>query len=272
MRVGATAPNALSISPIRNEISVAAGVTYTSNLVIENSTDQSIGIDMYAQTFSVQNQSYDYSFHDSSSLNQWVRFSPSTFDLAAQHTQKVSYTIGVPSDATPGGKYFSLFAATTDKGLSNGIATSRRVGSLVYLTVPGDPSHKGELLGLNTPTIAFSPIDWSEKVNNTGANYFRSEYTVSLQTIWGAPVVTQKSSALVLSSSVRLVSGQLATPQWIGLYKVSANFSLGDNGTQTDSRWLVYLPLSQLAVIILIIISCILLVTRRRRLNLRTKD
>jgi len=263
--VGASAPNALSISPVRSEETVAAGTTYAGELMVENTTSKTMGVDMYAQTFFVSNQNYDYAFNESSPINQWVHFSPATFDLPSNQSQKVSYTIGVPADANPGTKYFSLFAATTNKSTGiDGISTSRRVGSLVYVTVPGDPSHKGELLGLSAPTIAFGDINWSEKVNNTGANYFRSNYTVSLKTIWGSTVENHTDSALIISSSIRLVSGQLPAPQWLGVYKLSATFGLGDNGDQTNSRWIVYLPVSQIIIFVTLLIAIILVVHRQR--------
>jgi hypothetical protein len=249
-----TPEHGLGISPIRQEVTLAAGTSYAGTLAVTNDTATTMTVDMYADAFKVADEQYTYTFLDTSPLNQWIRFEQPTFTLLPHAQTTVNYTLGAPVTATPGAKYFSLFAATSGQPDHSGIAVSERVGALLYVTIPGDPSHTGKLLGLNAPVVAFSAINWSEKVNNTGANYFTSKYKVSLQSLWGSEVSSQSDSAVIISSSVRLVEGTLPAPQWLGLYRVTAQFSLGDNGTQTNSRWVLYLPPSQALPLLLLLI------------------
>ncbi|MEO6109719.1 MAG: hypothetical protein ABIP50_01770 [Candidatus Saccharimonadales bacterium] len=210
---------------------------------------------MSTQLFTVSNNDYNYSFDPDSPVNQWVRYTPANFELTAGESKTIEYSINVPVTANPGDKYFSMFASTTPSKIPGQIATTERVGSLIYLTVPGDITRSGTLLGLRSPLLATDDTTWSATIQNSGTVLFRSNYSASVQTLWGQEVSAKTSNnSLILASSVRLVSDKLTMPSWLGIYKVVYTIELGDTPTITSTQPLIYLPLPQLILLIVLII------------------
>ena len=239
----------LLVTPLRNEITVEAGTVYRGSITLQNTGRATLSVSLDAEAFSVANLTYDYTFLPNSPINKWVYFMQDTITLDAGETHIASYTISAPNGAEPGGKYISLFASTTPSDPAS-ITSTQRVGSLVYMTVPGEVKKTGTLLSLNSPLFTTGTSTWSATIQNSGTAHFRSNYTVELQTLWGDSISSENNSSLILPASVRLITGTLPAPQWIGIYKVGYGFSLGDTPNTSETRVVLYLPPLQLFALI----------------------
>ena len=257
----------LLVSPVRNELTVDAGSAYKGALTLKNTGTTPLVVNLSAEEFNVTNETYDYSFMPKSLVNEWVHFAQPSVTLSANETFIAQYLISIPLGAEPGGTYISLFASAQPSG-NTGITSTDRVGSLIYLTINGDITKKGELLTLNSPFITTGTIQWSATIRNGGTAHFRSEYHVQLRTLWNKEVATTKESRLILPASVRLIQGEVAHPKWLGLYRIQYTIPLGDNGTIERSYFIAYLPPIQtipvVAFIALLIVAIIYFVRKRR--------
>lgn len=231
----------LLITPLRNELVIDAGTAYKGTVVLRNTGTSSLTIKLDAQAFDVINQNYDYVFKPKSPVNDWVNFAQPSIILNARQSYTVNYLISVPIGAEPGGKYISIFASAQPSTI-DGITSIDRVGSLMYITVPGAITKTGELLSLRSPFIATDQISWSATVRNGGTAHFRNTYETRLTTLWNTDVTTAKDSALILPASVRLVQGTIEHPKLLGVYKVHYTFSLGDTPNFEKTMFVVYLP------------------------------
>ena len=231
----------LLITPLRNELIIDAGTSYKGAVTLRNTGTSSLTIKLDAQAFDVINQNYDYAFKPKSPVNNWVSFAQPSIVLNAGQSYIVSYLISVPIGAEPGGKYISIFAsaqpATTD-----GVTSVDRVGSLIYITIPGAITKTGELLSLRSGFVTTDLINWSAVIRNSGSAHFRTTYEARLSTLWNADVTTTQNIALILPSSVRLVQGTIEHPTLLGLYKVHYTFSLGDTPSVEKTLLVLYLP------------------------------
>ena len=261
----AAAPDrSLGISPLRREVDITAGTTYASNVLIKNSGKNNLSIKLSAEVFSVTNESYDYSFNATDDATQWVHFSPNSFDLQSGQSQIVNYSISVPIGSESGGRYLSLFATSNPAQDKSGVDSVERVASLVYITIPGNISRIGNVLTLKSPAVIFSSGVWSASVQNKGTSHFRSVYSVTIKSLFGQTMKSNETSALILPSSVRLISGDVPMPKWIGLYKVTYSIGLGDKPADVETRWVLYAPTAQLIVVCCIAGAFVLLVVTRR--------
>jgi hypothetical protein len=254
----------LKVSPLRNEIVVQAGSVYKGSIKLENTGKTSLDVTFDAEAFSVVNEQYDYVFRPQSPINNWVHFAQDAVVIDPGKSYVATYLISVPIGSEPGGKYISLFASAQPSN-NNGINSVDRVGSLVYMTVPGSITKTGALLSLQSPLFGADVINWSATIQNSGTDHFRSHYTVNVNTLWNTPVTAISDSGLILPSSVRLLSGNIPHPTLMGIYTVSYSFELGDTPNATQTKLLFYLPATQVIPVIGIVLATTLLGIHRVR-------
>ncbi len=261
----------LSITPLRTELTLQAGTSQTGKLTVYNTGKQDLYVQMNTQLFTIADSNYNYSFNDNSPVNQWIRYSPANFPLEAGQSKDIEYSVNIPISAGVGDKYFMMFASTTpSQGAA--IQTAERVGSIIYLTVPGEVARTGRLLSLRSPLLTTKDTTWSANIQNAGSSLFRSNYTVKVETLWGQELNKQEDSALILANTIRLISNNLEMPSWLGIYRVVYTFELGDNGTATEVHTLVYIPIPQ-AILFITLLTFIFapVISRRRKTTMKKK-
>jgi hypothetical protein len=234
-------------------------------LTVTNSTDKSMDVSLSAEEFSVINRQYDYAFTQNSDIAKWVKFAPSAVSLAVGESKQVTYSVGAPLSAEPGGIYISLFASTSANTADSSIASQQRVASLLYITVLGDVTRSGHLVSLSFPWIISDKATWSADLQNTGTAHYRSDYNVSVSNLFGGNVGSSQGSALILPGTVRAVSDNLPLPKWPGIYKVSYSISLGDTPTVTRTRYMLYAPALAIFVFLIVINIIVMLLLRLRK-------
>lgn len=238
------ATKGLGLSPLRTELNIAPGTSLDGTLTVTNTTNVPMVVGLDAEEFSVINQQYDYAFTAESNVTKWVTFSDPEINLAAGEIKKVSYTIGVPLSAEPGGRYISLFASTDTGSNNSGVVSVQRVASLLYITVLGDVSRFGHLMSLSSPWWISGNSKWSTVIQNTGTTHFQSRYNVKIKDLlWGGTSASMSGDALILPGTVRLVVDTLPAPKWPGIYKVNYLIGLGDTPAVKQTRLILYLPL-----------------------------
>jgi len=274
--VASTPSRQLTITPLRNEYTIPAGTTQKGIITLKNTGSQELDVTLDAEAFKVINQSYDYTFLPNAPSSSWVSFSLDHFELQVNTSRDIEYSLNIPLTAEPGGKYLSIFAASAPTGDAKTITPAERVGSLLYLTIPGRTTQTGKLLTLHTPFVLFGDSTWEATIQNNGNNHFRSTYTATLSNILGHALSATTDKPLILPQSVRLVSDTITAPQWIGIYRIDYDFNLGDAPDAKTTRWLVNLPPLQLAVLMALLVIIVPLnirvvkkVHRRRKSNKR---
>lgn len=265
-------PQRVAISPLRQEIEIKQGTRYTGTLQLKNTGAESIKVDMSAEAFQVKNTTYDYTFLPNSPINSWVHFSVSTITIDPGVEYPVHFVINVPLNAEPGGAYISLFASSQSDS-STGINSVSRVGSLLYITLPGDTTQTGSLIAFSSPFIGTAEPTWSATIHNSGNLHFQSDTTVGLTTLWGSTVSNTATTSLILPSSIRLFEGTTQSPTWLGLYVLHYDISLGDNGHAIGTRPYLYVPIGQVVVLFILCTSALLFIRtwRSHRKTTRTK-
>ena len=258
----ASAARQLTITPLRSEYTIPAGTTQKGTITLKNTGTEALDVTLDAEAFKVINENYDYSFQPNSTLGTWVGFSSDDFELTPNSSKNVEYSLNIPIDAEPGGKYLSLFASSIPTNDSSAIVPVERVGSLLYLTIPGGTTQAGKLLSLHTPSVVFGTSSWNATIQDSGTNHFRSTYSATLSDAFGRKLSTTTDSRLILPQTVRLLSGDIPAPTWLGVYKVTYDFSLGDSPDAVQTKWLVSLPPLQIAALMVILLALVFLVTK----------
>ena len=94
----------------------------------------------------------------------------------------MAYTVNVPKDAPAGGQYAALMAQTSDGNSENAtVVVTRRVGMVLYASVPGETRETGEIIKNTVNTFYFNPpVTVSSLVKNTGNVEQTAKYTVKI--------------------------------------------------------------------------------------------
>ena len=178
----------LSISPVTFELTSNPGDVLTNKLRVLNQSESTIAIKMEAEDFTAAGETGEVRVEPASetySLTQWITVSPDTFTLGPNEQKFVDFTINVPSNAEPGGKYGSILASTVgvvspDKEIV-GAVVAQRVGALVLMTVSGEVEENLEVKEFNVPSLLeYGPVPFTIRFENTGTVHVRPRGFVTI--------------------------------------------------------------------------------------------
>lgn len=147
-------------------------------------------------------------------MKDYLSFSKDSFTLGLGERARIPVTITIPKDAEPGGYYGGVLVSTV-KGESEGkadVAASSpiiaRIGTLFFITVPGEISKSGETKGITIPGDSMwyekGPIDFNILFENTGSIHLNPYGEVRITNIFGEEVGYQELEPwFVLPKSLR---------------------------------------------------------------------
>lgn len=257
--VSPSKPKGLTLSPLRSELEIAPGTSLSGTLTVTNSTDKPMTVDFSAEEFSVVGRQYNYAFNAQSDVAKWATFNPSEVNLTAGQSINVRYTVGVPLSTEPGGYYISLFASTTVGPADDQGNSQQRVASLLYTTVYSDVlgavTKVGRVLDLSSPWLITDKGIWGMTLQNGGTAHYRSNYSIKVQDLFGEKVGDDQNSALILPNTIRALSGEIPMPSIPGVYKIIYTIGLGDIPNATVVRYMLFLPLWSIMIIVAAIVS-----------------
>jgi len=261
----------LSIQPIKQEIQLPPGQSVPRSLSVFNTSNHPEQVKVFAKTFGVTDENYDYDFGVPPDISTWVQFDKPqvTIGPGAQHT--FNYALAIPNDAEPGGHYLAIFATVTNASQTDSKSTiTEQAGSLIYLTVNGQVSMLGKLLNYGLPKISFNnSLPWDARIQNTGNNHFNSTIQTDISHWFGRKINSSSETHLILPGTIRALSGQYKAGHWPDLYKIKVKVSLGQNPAAQRTIWMLYLPpfYSFMIIVILAVIGLevSIIIKKRRR-------
>lgn len=238
-----------AISPLRREMTVAAGRGIQSYFMVTNLTDDSIVVNLSVKQFSVSDYTYDFEFKKPE--YDWLKLRSDSVMIKAHEQQKIWYDLKVPDRSAPGGYYFSMFAST-NIGLQ-GASQAVQAASLLYLKVDGKFIQTSVMQNSSIPfVVTDSKAPYSFDVKNTGNVHFSAYFFGQLEGIFGK---TQEAgtSHLLMPGITRAITGSITMPLLPGIYKATYGYRV-DYAQVVISRssYIIYIPPWSVVLIILI--------------------
>lgn len=132
-------------------------------------------------------------------LRDYIQLPFETITLEQGQRVRFPVTISIPADAEPGGKYGSVLVNTVAvkrDDASDGSLTSQspiiaRIGTLFFITIPGDVVRDGQLVDFAIPSGSFhtaGPINMSILFENKGSIHLTPSGDISVRNIFGQEV------------------------------------------------------------------------------------
>lgn len=259
------ASESLRVLPLRSRPVVEPGQTVASTLQILNSGTEPLAIRLSAEKFAVTNEQYDYRF-ERGSESDWVRFPVTEFPLQPGEQREIAYSIAVPTNASPGGYYFSLFAAGEPTVTTDAIREVKRVASLVYLEIPGDLRRDGKVVDSSLVRLTLDRnVDYDVRLVNQGNVHYEVDARLKRQNILGGQSNDFQLTGLLLPGTIRKLQTQVTLPTFPGLYKVSGTVSFPNQKLAVPTRYVVYIPPWSILLGLIVLVSGGALAYSRRR-------
>lgn len=222
---------ALTITPIRYEISGTPGevISETITLVNETSTPELYYVSF--ANFEAQGDSGSPTFVDpKDDLGSWMTTEQASVALNPGQQKTIPFHIHIPKDAEPGGHFAALFWGTTTSAAPGQVSVGSKTGALVLLSVKGDVKEQGGLLDFslrnNVHFYRSLPIGFQYRFSNQGGDRVKPSGHVIIRSIFGWRV--KKLSANPFDGNVLPGTTRKFSPEW------AKRDSIDSKGTQNE--------------------------------------
>lgn len=239
---------ALAISPPIFELSANPGDTLKNSVRLDNVTDQSLEITVLKRNFTALGEEGGIDLSDqegSYSLANWIEVVPATTSLEPRQSKTFDYTIKIPANAEPGGRFGSIVFKTAAKPLAgqNGVAVSQEVGALVFIKIAGEVKEAAAIESFQAQHALNEngPVDFDIRVKNRGNVQFKPSGTITISDIFGNKIATIPINAQnVLPDAVRKMTASWDNFWLFGKYQATVSIVYGNDRqilTATTTFW-----------------------------------
>lgn len=298
--------SALTITPIRYEISGDPGQILEEKMMLVNETKTSQTYYASFSNFEAQGETGSPTFVDpKDGLGTWITTSVASINLAPGEQKEVLFKITIPKDADPGGHFAAIFWGTSPGSRPGQVSIGAKTGLLILLTVSGDVKEEAGIVDFkihNDKNFYKSlPVGFSYRFSNQGGDRIKPEGDVVIRSILGWRVKKVNANPFngnVLPGSTRKFSVEWAKrdsvdtveqqdarkekysfirevkDEWnnfaVGIFKAKTVVEFGSNDqiAKSKSLYFIVFPWELLLVILLIATpSFFILRTMLRRYN-----
>lgn len=170
------------------------------------------------------------------SLRDYFSFPDKNFTLKLGERAQIPVSITMPPNAEPGGYYGAVLVTTVQSNVEEGQNVNTpviaRVGTLFFITVPGEFEKQGTMTDLTTIPKKFlftkGPINLGILFENTGSIHLGPYGEVKVQNLFGEEVgFVEIEPWFVLPKSMRLREFTWDRELLLGRYTITANINRG---------------------------------------------
>ncbi len=186
-------------------------------------------------------------------LKDYISFPKNTITLKLGERARIPVTITVPENASPGGLYGSVLISTVQVNDKQPAGSTRspviaRIGTLFFVTVPGEVTKSGETkeLALKNNKLWYErgPIDFSVLYENTGSMHLNPYGELRITNLFGEEVgFVELDPWFSLPRSLRTREVKWDRELLFGRYEATVNVNRGyDDIVDTKSVVFWVLP------------------------------
>lgn len=280
--------NGLSAIPPRLEISVPADGTNSQAVKVRNESSEIKTIKVTVRDFIVTDNKGTPSFIDDISeiannrwaASSWIQISPSSLTLKPGETKSLTLTILPPANALPGGHYAAVVYSPESGSIGNttGASIQTNVGTLVYVTVPGDINQKATVQSFTAPKISeFGPIDFKATIKNSSDIHIQPVGSITIKNWFGGKTAQLSlDNTNIFPYTTRDFQNTLDKKWLLGRYQATLNAIYGTAGgliTSTIFFWVIPWRLIILVVAaVAIIVTLIIIINKKSKNNSKISD
>ena len=231
----------LSTIPPRLEITVKPDGAATKTIKVRNESDGDKTVTISIEDFVVNDNNGTPTIVTASkednrwAASSWIQVSPSSVKLKAGETKSLNLTVLPPKNALPGGHY-AMVIQSPDNNVTlstTGSSIQPRVGTLVYITIPGDITQNAVIKNFSAGKFfEFGPIDFATTIQNLSDIHIKPAGNITITNMIGMKSFIQfnKDGNNIFPGKTRDFENQLNKKWLFGRYKAELNAAYGSAG------------------------------------------
>jgi hypothetical protein len=263
------------ISPPVTTLSLNRGTSTRGTMKVTNLTGQTLTLTVGKENFVAQGEEGQVELTDNAdplySLAPYFTLSTSQISVAPTATVSVGYTISVPINAEPGGRYgsvtFTSIPAALPSGQS-GAAVRQQLAGLILLRING-PTHEQLAVASFTTGKSFyeyGPVTFTTRVQNEGNVHELPTGQIVVKNLFG--LTTAKLTLdqhYVLPGAIRRLTNTLNRHFLFGPYTATLTLHNGTLQTLTATTKFTVIPYKLLTIALVILVLVILFFWKARK-------
>ncbi len=239
------------VGPGRTEVEVRPGESVVVEISVANriSDDRTFELAVEDVAGSVDSSQSVVLLGDATgpyTVKDYISFPEKTFTLGLGERARIPVTVTMPPNAAPGGYYGSVLVSTvrTDDSATQGTARApvvARVGTLFFITVPGEVERAGALKELSLKNQQWwyekGPIDFTLLYENTGSVHLNPYGELRIANMFGEEVgFTELEPWFALPKSLRSREVTWDRELLLGRYVATAAINRGYDDVIDEAR------------------------------------
>ena len=256
----------ISLFPIKFDVTISPGDTYSDTVTVINPNNFSIGVQPQVENIAGGNQG-SIALTDTDiphGLSSWITIDKTPFTLAANEQRQIPFKISVPENGQPGGNYGAILfeGLSTDATTTSGVGISGRVGSVVLVNVPGAADATGKIDSFTGPGsyVSHGPVNFSFTVENTGNTYFTPTGQVTLSGPLFPKTTLPFTQGIVFPGYNRVFTASYPGTYAFGPMTATLTINIPDSGTQTEVITFFMFPWQETLGLIVIVLILLFLI------------
>ncbi|MPM52289.1 hypothetical protein SDC9_99048 [bioreactor metagenome] len=207
--------------------------------------------------------------------SNWIQVSPNNVLLKPGETKSLTLTVMPPANALPGGHY--AMALHTPQGISTvsstGASIQTQVGTLIYITIPGDINQSALVQSFTAPKFSeFGPINFLTTIKNLSDIHIQPIGAITIKNWFG-----RQTSRLSLQPEDNIINifpyttrdfNNTLNKKWLfGRYQATLQASYGNNGgliTSSIFFWVIPWRLIILGIAAISIVTTLVIISKKR--------
>jgi len=272
----------LTISPLTFEFNANPGDNLENKIKVSNPTKSTISVKMEIEDFTAYGELGEVRVQEQEdetySLKKWVKTSPSEFTLKPGEGRFITFAIGIPKNAEPGGKYGSVLATITGAvgAEESGVAIAQKVGALVLLSVSGEIKEELNIKEFSAPKFSErGPITFTIRFENTGTIHERPRGLVTITNIFNQEIANVEfPQQNVIPGAIRRVEAEWNEHWlWGGRYTANLVASYGSQNITISGITTFWAFPWKIGLVILVVLALMIyFIVRNRRKIKRAEE
>ncbi len=205
----AASTSSFQISPPTANYSGDKGSTQHGTIKVTNLTTAPLSVKTGKENFVAKGEEGEIELVDNAdpiySLAPWFTLDATQLDIPALGTKELHYTVAIPTNAEPGGRYGSIVFSTIPPKLpsgQSGAAVQQTIAGIAFLRINGpaneqlnvDSFNAGNYQGkeqfLNQTFFEYGPVGFLTRLKNTGTVHEKATGTIEIKNIFGLKVAS----------------------------------------------------------------------------------
>lgn len=275
----ASTSSSFQVSPPTANYAGDPGAKVTGKVKITNLTDAPISLTVGKENFVAKGEEGEVELVDNAaplySLAPWFVLGTTTLDVPARQTKEMSYTIEIPANAEPGGRYGSIVFSTVPPRLpsgQSGAVVQQKLAALVFQRINGAANEELGVASFATDKTfyEYGPVKFVTRVKNSGTVHEKPTGTITIKNILGMTVAkVPLDEHFVIPGSIRKLSNEWPTgknqPFLIGRYTADLSATYAGGKTITASTSFTVIPWRLLTAVAAIILFILVVFWRGRK-------